>query len=81
MTSRPIGYLPCPECGEDAVQSSAAGCLVCGTDHDEDSGAERCRGKVEPLWTEDDGGPCPGCGIDLRIVVEDGRAWAREVEA
>jgi hypothetical protein len=72
-------WLQCPECGEDAVESSAVGCLVCGTNHDEDSGAERCAGKVEPLWTEDDGGACPGCHLKLRVSVDDGRAWLREV--
>lgn len=70
-------YLTCPECGEDAIPASSYGCLTCGDD-EEDHGSD-CHGFVQPMWCEDDGGTCPECGVNLRVSVDDGRAWASVV--
>lgn len=68
--SKPIGYLSCPECGEDAVPSSGYGCLGCVVG----AGDHEC--ERQPLWDEDDGCACPACGTQLRVVVDDARAYA-----
>lgn len=61
-------WLTCPACGEEAIESTCD---------------FRPHGfaPMEPGWTEDDGGKCPGCGVVLRVVVDDWRAYAEEAEA
>lgn len=76
MSSTRIGYLSCPECGEDAVSSSGYGCLGCIAGGHE-RGADDC--ERIPLWTEGDGCQCPACGTRLRVVVDDDRAYAATV--
>lgn len=64
--SNPIAYLPCPECGEDAIPAS-------------DYGKTDTMDTPGPLWSEDDGCRCPNpeCDADLRVVVdESGSAYA-----
>lgn len=67
-----ISFLACPECGEDAVPSFVMGCRDCENgDHDRSTSCV-----LEPTWTEGDGCQCPACGTDLRVVVDDGHAYA-----
>lgn len=73
-------WLTCPNCGEEAIESTGTFCQEClceGGRHD----AFGCEGTPGPGWTEGEGGKCPGCGVVLRVVVDDGRAYAEETEA
>lgn len=71
--------LACPSCEADAVSSSGDYCTVCGGENGRHA-AFGCGGAWAPGWTEADGGACPSCGVELRVVVDDERAYA-EVSA
>lgn len=71
-----IAWLTCPACGWDAIKSSGVACFSCADPPDEHPISPACA--AEPSWTEGDSGPCPGCGIGLRVSVSDGQAWLTE---
>jgi len=59
-------WLACPECGADAVESTAYGCLACGEDRD---GSGCTDHEARPLWSEDDEATCPECGAELAVSI------------
>lgn len=76
----PVGWLECPVCGGDARPTRKIGCLQCGGVAVHDSAEPECSGEMVPVWDEDDDGPCENCGHDLRVAVDDVKAYAVEVE-
>lgn len=73
-----LGYLSCPNCGEDAAPTDKEGCLACFVGACEGSGDLH---HVEPVWTEGDGVTCPECKAALRVVVDEDHAYLTEVES
>ena len=73
-----VGYLECPECGEEALPSKSFGCRDCDDGcHEERARSGECARTLEPLWLDGDEGFCPSCGQLLRVAVDDSHAWAR----
>lgn len=61
-------YLDCPECGVKAVPNDAVYCPRCDPDARHDP--RECWAVVTPLWSPGDRGPCRGCDVALRVVVD-----------